>query len=140
MHAMTHFIYMQEAADVRSSAMRHHALHLERGLQAADRGADGSALAEAGSGGVLQTCRSEARGICGEGAIRGHQGGLGVGVSCKYCGHRMRPGIAMGQTFSGSPDFSGGPVVTISPAGPGVLIDCLKCPQCGYSVSIGEEK
>ena len=50
----------------------------------------------------------------------------------------MWPGIAMGQTFSGSPDFSGGPVVTISPAGPGVLIDCLKCPQCGYSVSIGE--
>lgn len=64
--------------------------------------------------------------------------GMHGGLSCKYCGHRMWPGIAMGQTFSGSPDFSGGPVVTISPAGPGVLIDCLKCPQCGYSVSIGQ--
>ena len=105
-------------------------------------GADGSALAEAGSGGVLQTCRSEARGICGEGAIRGHQGGLGVCVSCKYCGHRMWPGIAMGQTWSaGIPDFPGQDVcITMSPGGPGRVIDCMKCPQCGYSVSIGEVK
>lgn len=105
MHAINHLIYTQGQTNVRPSAMRNHALHLARRVSPPDRGPNGGALAEAGSGGVLQTCRSEARGICGEGAIRGHQGGLGVGVSCKYCGHRMRPGIAMGQTFSGSPDF-----------------------------------
>ena len=47
----------------------------------------------------------------------------------------MAPGIAMGQTFTGSPDFPGREVVTLSPGGPGVVIPCLKCPACGHSVS-----
>lgn len=60
---------------------------------------------------------------------------MGFGLSCKYCGHKMRLGIAIAQTFSGAPDFAGGSVVTISPGGPGRLCECLKCPQCGYSVT-----
>lgn len=66
--------------------------------------------------------------------------GMHGGLSCKYCGHRMWPGIAMSQTWSaGIPDFPGQDVcITMSPAGPGRVIDCMKCPQCGYSVSIGE--
>jgi hypothetical protein len=47
----------------------------------------------------------------------------------------MAPGIAMGQTATGKPDFAGGEVVTMSPGGPGVVIPCLKCPACGHSVS-----
>lgn len=56
---------------------------------------------------------------------------------CRKCGGAMRPSKAMGQTFSaGLPDFPGDKVgTTISPAGPGKLIDCLKCESCGWSVS-----
>jgi hypothetical protein len=57
-------------------------------------------------------------------------------VNCRYCGVAMAPGIAMGQTVTGSPDFADGPVVTMSPGGPGAVIPCLKCPVCGYSVSL----
>ena len=51
----------------------------------------------------------------------------------------MVPGIAMGQTATGSPDFPGREVVTMSPGGPGVVIPCLKCPACGHSVSVPAE-
>lgn len=62
-------------------------------------------------------------------------------MNCRRCGSEMREGIAMGQTYGGTPDFSGyNRVVTLSPAGPGVVIDCLKCPSCGHSIStIGKQ-
>lgn len=47
----------------------------------------------------------------------------------------MKPSKAIAQTYGGSPDFPGGTVVTMSPEGPGKLIDCLKCEKCGHSVS-----
>lgn len=53
---------------------------------------------------------------------------------CKHCNTPMTPGIAIEQTYTGAPDFPGGEVVTMSPGGPGKLIECLKCPQCGWSV------
>lgn len=53
---------------------------------------------------------------------------------CKHCHTSMAPGIAIEQTYTGAPDFPGGEVVTMSPGGPGKLIECLKCPQCGWSV------
>lgn len=52
---------------------------------------------------------------------------------CKKCRKKMTPGIALQQTYTGTPDFPGGEVVTMSPGGPGRLINCLKCPGCGYS-------
>ena len=55
---------------------------------------------------------------------------------CKHCGVEMRAGIATGQTVvSGETDFPGSDVVTMSAGGPGVIIKCLKCPECGWSVS-----
>lgn len=52
------------------------------------------------------------------------------------CPHtNMQPGIALQSTLAGIPDFAGGEVCTVSPGGPGRLIDCLKCADCGYSTS-----
>lgn len=75
-----------------------------------------------------------------EGALRGagrHEGrGDCAGpVGCKRCGGELKPGIAIKQTFSGSPDFAGVAIVTMSPGGPGRLIGCMKCSACGWSVS-----
>ena len=54
---------------------------------------------------------------------------------CKRCGGIMRPGIAMGQTWSaGIPDFPGQDTcITMSPGGPGRVIGCMKCEACGWS-------
>lgn len=56
-------------------------------------------------------------------------------LNCKRCGAEMKPGHAIAQTFYGSPDFIGGEVCTVSPGGPGKLIECSKCPECGWSVT-----
>lgn len=55
---------------------------------------------------------------------------------CKKCGGQMRPGIATGQTWAaGTPDFQDQTIgVTMSPGGPGKIIECLKCESCGWSV------
>lgn len=129
MYAITHLIYSQGDADVRTSAMWDHALHLERGISPADRGANRCVLVEGDAGGVLQVGGRKAREGCSEEAIRGCQNNLG----CRRCGGEVKPGIAIEQTFSGSPDFPGGEVVTMSPGGLGILIDCMKCSKCGWS-------
>lgn len=55
---------------------------------------------------------------------------------CRKCHVEMVKGKALAQTFtSGAPDFPGSDVVTMSAGGPGVMIDCLKCPCCGRSIS-----
>ena len=51
------------------------------------------------------------------------------------CTGDMLPGVAMGQTFTGMADFPGCEVVTVSPCGPGAIVQCLKCNACGNSVS-----
>lgn len=56
-------------------------------------------------------------------------------IKCKKCNIEMKPGVAMQQTYRGIPDFIGGEVMTVSPGGPGKLVTCLKCPECGYSVT-----
>ena len=60
---------------------------------------------------------------------------------CRKCGGTMKPGKAMGQTFVGGvPDFIGEThSSTFSAGGPGVLIDCMKCVDCGWSVTPGQE-
>lgn len=61
--------------------------------------------------------------------------------TCRKCQGIMRPGQAMAQTFdSGLPDFPGDTHgITISPGGPGKLIDCMKCSSCGWSVTTGAQ-
>lgn len=49
----------------------------------------------------------------------------------------MQPGIATGQTYTaGTPDFPGDKeAVTFSAGGPGVVVEVMKCSQCGWSVT-----
>ena len=59
---------------------------------------------------------------------------------CRKCSGLMKPGVYTAQTFSGIPDFPGDThPVTVSPAGPGRLAECLKCDACGWSVTIGKD-
>lgn len=59
-------------------------------------------------------------------------------ILCVKCGATMVSGIAIEQTYtSGMPDWPGDEpdaVVTMSPGGPGKVINCMKCPECGHSV------
>lgn len=48
---------------------------------------------------------------------------------CRKCGGQMRPGKAIAQTFDCSDEG------TMSPGGPGKLVDCLKCEACGASTT-----
>ncbi len=52
---------------------------------------------------------------------------------CRCTSGSMRPGVAMAETIGGMPDFVGHEVVTFSPGGPGKVIPCLKCSDCGHS-------
>ena len=54
---------------------------------------------------------------------------------CPRCGGPMKPSKAIAQTWMGEPEWSGATICTMSPGGPGRLIDCLKCEKCGHSVS-----
>lgn len=63
---------------------------------------------------------------------------LGAGLLCAKCKIPMKPSKAIKQTYvGGTPDFPGKPetIVTMSAGGPGKLIDCLKCPECGKSIN-----
>lgn len=57
---------------------------------------------------------------------------------CKKCGGQMAKGVAMAQTYTGrTPNAPKDHVFTMSPGGPGQLIECLKCQRCGWSVTGG---
>ena len=58
--------------------------------------------------------------------------------TCRKCGATMQPGRALAQTFVGGvPDFPGDDhASTFSAGGPGQMIDCLKCPECGWSATV----
>jgi len=64
-------------------------------------------------------------------------GPLSAGSRCPRCLQgTMHLGRAIEQTLSGALDFIGDKhPTTISPGGPGRLVDCLKCDCCGYSVT-----
>lgn len=54
---------------------------------------------------------------------------------CKKCYVEMKSGIALENTVVGLPDFSSDKApCTVSAGGPGKLVDCMKCPSCGYSI------
>ena len=55
---------------------------------------------------------------------------------CPKCKVKLKKGIAIEQTWTGSPDFIGSKdVVTLSPGGSGKVIGCWKCSKCGYSIT-----
>lgn len=55
---------------------------------------------------------------------------------CRKCRILMLPGKALQSMLGGVGDFHDGDnVVTLSPTGEARLIDCLKCPACGWSVT-----
>ena len=58
-------------------------------------------------------------------------------AACPKCGGTMRPGIAMGQTYTaGTPDFGpDGEVRTFSAGGPGEVVQVRKCTKCGHSTT-----
>lgn len=56
-------------------------------------------------------------------------------MNCIRCQVPLVSGKALENTLVGYPDFLGdSDVCTVSPGGPGKLIECLKCPKCGYSI------
>ena len=59
--------------------------------------------------------------------------------TCTRCGGEMKPGQALESTLVGEPDDIDG-CVTVSPGGPGKLVPCMKCAECGWSVTVGESK
>jgi len=61
--------------------------------------------------------------------------GLFTTRSCRKCDGKMFPGIALENTTTGSPDFIGGSVVTVSTSERANLVGCMKCEKCGHSVS-----
>jgi ssDNA-binding Zn-finger/Zn-ribbon topoisomerase 1 len=59
-------------------------------------------------------------------------------LTCKECKCEMVAGKALVDKLSGIPDFIGDDYVcTVSASGKADLVDCLKCPECGYSVTKG---
>ena len=59
--------------------------------------------------------------------------------TCTRCGGEMKPAKPFESTLVGEPDDLGG-VVTVSPGSPGKLVPCMKCAECGWSVTVGESK
>jgi hypothetical protein len=56
---------------------------------------------------------------------------------CPKCYVTLKLGKAIAQTATaGVPDFPGDKhASTYSAGGPGKLVDCLKCPECGWSIT-----
>ena len=60
-------------------------------------------------------------------------------MRCKKCKCKLVQGKAIQNTMVGIPDFPGTDYVcTVSPGGPGKLIECLKCPKCGHSIKVNK--
>jgi len=60
-------------------------------------------------------------------------------TKCKKCGGTLKQSKALKQTYKISTDFIGdcpGQGCTVSFGGPGELQDCLKCEDCGWSMTI----
>lgn len=57
--------------------------------------------------------------------------------TCRHCQSHMQRGLFTEQTFvGGMPDFPGDTIAsTFSAGGPGRLVECWKCPECGWSVT-----
>ena len=63
--------------------------------------------------------------------------------TCRKCRKALGRGIALQQTYRRSADFVGdfpGRGVTMSAGGPGKIVECLKCPECGWSTTVEPEE
>ena len=56
-------------------------------------------------------------------------------IECIKCGEVLVEGKAIENTYTGVGDFGDHDIMTVSAGGPGKLIDCLKCPSCGWSIT-----
>lgn len=55
-------------------------------------------------------------------------------MRCKDCGVLLEEGIALQNRLSGLPDFIGSKeIVTVSYGKDADVVNCWKCPLCGYS-------
>ena len=61
-------------------------------------------------------------------------------LPCPRCGGAMKPSQALATTWAGEPEWPGDTLYSMSPSGPGRLIDCLKCELCGHSTPRREVK
>jgi len=62
-------------------------------------------------------------------------------LKCEKCGVELAKGVALQQTLTGIPDFAGDEhPVTVSRGGPGKLIQCWKCPDCGKSYAMSDKE
>lgn len=56
-------------------------------------------------------------------------------IDCPIDKTPMKPGIILVPTIaSGAPDFGNDVIGITMHEGPGVIINCLKCPKCGHSL------
>lgn len=66
---------------------------------------------------------------------------MGDTATCRRCVSPMQPGIAIAQTPTGTGDFHDrDAVVTLSPGGPGRVILCMRCKECGHSYEGGGDE
>ena len=60
------------------------------------------------------------------------------GMKCPRCNVEMKMGVALKNRPTGIPDFIGDDFVcTVSYCKEADLIECLKCPECGHSLTKG---
>lgn len=61
---------------------------------------------------------------------------------CRKCSALMIASHAIAQTFvAGTPDFLGDThASTFSAGGPGKLVPCWKCSECGRSITKGDDQ
>jgi len=55
---------------------------------------------------------------------------------CPKCSGKMRKGIALKNILTGTPEWSGSTIVTMSASGKAKIIPAIKCSRCGHSLSI----
>jgi hypothetical protein len=61
-----------------------------------------------------------------------------IKMDCNRCKILMLPGQALIDNMSGKADFAGDKhPVTVSHNGTAQMVNCLKCPECGYSAHVG---
>ena len=62
-------------------------------------------------------------------------------MNCKKCKIKLKEGTALINSLTGLPDFIGDKTIcTVSASGNASLHKVLKCPSCGYSITLGKVK
>jgi len=56
--------------------------------------------------------------------------------TCPKCSGKMRKDLGLKNTLSGTPEWPGSTVVTMSPSGKATFALVAKCSRCGHSIRI----